>query len=345
MPQLSRRCEDEQDPSLSASVPTFRDHDDFAAYVERYGPRLLLWIWDRAEGELGHQISCAEFGSLQSIPMSAVRAIVGHLSAEELISSHDGHGTDAGAPVVTLRTAGAERARRLQALRANSVQRGRHAARAVLHWIHANPHRQPLRISGFLDSPDVFFLGEPLSRSEVARALTYLAEEDLITCEGPPFHNDVGSHVALTSQGVSAVLSGSSDIVAYVAQQRERRRPAQHTHIEAESIGHITQGDSDNSVHNSIEVHTALAPADLARLIAELAPGLNLEPESRAALLRSADALARGGDSDGDGNPGPDRQRGLMEGMRRLLGAAPDTVGRQFLLDAVGQALGRLLGS
>ena len=230
-----------------------------------------------------------------------------------------------------------------KALRANSVQRGRHAARAVLHWIHANPHRQPLRISGFLDSPDVFFLGEPLSRSEVARALTYLAEEDLITCEGPPFHNDVGSHVALTSQGVSAVLSGSSDIVAYVAQQRERRRPAQHTHIEAESIGHITQGDSDNSVHN--EVHTALAPADLARLIAELAPGLNLEPESRAALLRSADALARGGDSDGDGNPGPDRQRGLMEGMRRLLGAAPDTVGRQFLLDAVGQALGRLLGS
>lgn len=331
---------------MSASVPAFRDHDDFATYVERYGPRLLLWIWDRADGELGRQISCAEFGSLQSIPMSAVRAIVGHLSAEELINSHDGQGTDTGAPVVTLRTAGAERARRLQALRANSVQRGRHAARAVLHWIHANPHRQPLRISGFLDSPDVFFLGEPLSRSEVARALAYLVDEDLITCEGPPFHNDVGSHVALTSQGVSAVLSGASDIVAYAAEQRERRRPAQHTHIEAERIGHITQGNSDNSVHNNIEMHTALAPADLARLIAELAPGLDLDPESRAALLRSADALAHGNsDGDGAGEPGPDQQRGLMDRMRRLLGGAPDTVGRQFLLDAVGQALGRLLGS
>ncbi|MEU0219146.1 hypothetical protein ABZ281_30420 [Streptomyces sp. NPDC006265] len=333
---------------MSASAPAFRDHDDFAAYVERYGPRLLLWIWDRAEGGPGPQVSCAEFGSLQSIPMSAVRVIVDHLSAEELITSHDGHGTDTGAPVVTLRPAGAERARRLQALRANSVQRGRHAARAVLHWIHANPHRQPLRISGFLDSPDVFFLGEPLSRSEVARALTYLANESLITCEGPPFHNDVGSQVALTSQGESAVLSGASDIVAYAAEQRERRRPVQGTHIVAERIGHITQGDSDNSVHNSIEVHTALAPDDLARLITELAPGLDLDPESRAALLRSADALARGDDGNGGGDGGrrqPDRQRGLMEGMRRLLGAAPDTVGRQFLLDAVGQALGRLLGS
>ncbi|MBB1243130.1 hypothetical protein GL263_06045 [Streptomyces durbertensis] len=339
---------------MSASAPAFRDHADFAAYVERYGPRLLLWIWDRAEGEPGRQVSCAEFGSSQSIPVSAVRAVVEHLGAEELIDFRSGPGTDAGAPVVTLRAAGAERARRLQALRANSVQRGRHATRAVLHWIHANPHRQPLRISGFLDSPDVFFLGEPLSRSEVARALTYLAEEELITCEGPPFHNNIGSHVALTSQGVSAVLSGSSDIVAYVAQQRERRRPAQHTHIEAGTIGHITQGDSEHHVRNSVEVHTALTPAELARLIEELAPGLHLAPEARAALLRSAAALARGGNGgggddgngdDGDDGPGPDRQRGLMESMRRLLGGAPDTVGRQLLLDAVGQALGRLLGS
>ncbi|MBA2805931.1 hypothetical protein E0500_000200 [Streptomyces sp. KM273126] len=326
-------------------MPSFPDHDAFAAYAERYGPRLLLWIWDQAEGELDHQVSCAEFGTLQSIPMSAVRSIVDHLCAEELISSPGEHGPDSGVPVVTLQAAGAEWARRLQALRANSAERSRHAARAVLHWIHANPHRQPLRISGFLDSPDIFFLGEALSRSEVARTLTYLADEHLITCEGPPFHNDVGSHVALTSQGVGAVLSGASDIGAYVAQQRERERPAQHTHIEAQTIHSLTQGDSDNSVHNSIELHTALPPADLARLITELAPALHLDPESRVALLRSADSLARGGDTDTDGEPRPDRQRGLMEGMRRLLGAAPDTVGRQLLLDAVGQALGRLLGS
>jgi hypothetical protein len=328
---------------VSASVPAFPDHDAFAAYVERYGPRLLLWVWDRAEGEPDHPVSCAEFGSLQSIPMSAVRSIVDHLCVEELISTSGGHGPATGAPVVTLRAAGAARARRLQALRANAAERTRHAARAVLHWIHANTHRQPLRISGFLDSPDVFFLGEALSRSEVARALTYLAAEELITCEGPPFHHDVGSHVALTSQGVAAVLSGDWDIGAYVARQHERRRPTQHTHIEAETIEHITQGDSDHSVHTNIEMHTALPPAGLARLIAELTPALALDPESRTALLRSADLLA--GDGDPDGRPRPDRQRGLMEGIRRLLGTAPDTVGRQLLLDAVGQALGRLLGS
>jgi hypothetical protein len=328
---------------VSASVPLFPDHDAFAANAERYGPRLLLWIWDRAEGEADRQVSCAEFGSLQSIPMSAVRSIVDHLGAEELISTPEENGLETGALVVALRAAGAERARRLQALRANSVERGRHAARAILHWIHANPDRQPLRISGFLDSPDVFFLGEALSRSEVARTLTYLADEDLITCEGPPFHNDVGSHVALTSLGVGAVLSGESDIGGYVARQRESERPAQHTHIEAHTIHNLTQGDSDNRVHNNIELHLALPPADLARLIQELTPGLELDPQSRAALLRSADTLARGGEPGGDARP--DRQRGLMEGIRRLLGAAPDTVGRQLLLDAVGQALGRLLGS
>ncbi|MFJ8753625.1 hypothetical protein ACIREO_30495 [Streptomyces sp. NPDC102441] len=274
--------------------------------------------------------------------MSAVRLVVDHLCAEGMLDSVGGTGPATGAPVVTLRSDGATRARRLQALRANAAERTRHAARAVLHWIHANTHRQPLRISGFLDSPDVFFLGDALSRSEVARALSYLAAEELITCEGPPFHHDVGSHVALTSQGVAAVLTGATDIGAYVAQQREFRRPTQHTHIEAGTIEHLTQGDSDHSVHTTIEMHTALPPAGLARLISELAPALDLDPESLATLLRSAHSLAGGGVPDDE--PPPDRQRGLMEGIRRSLGAAPDTVGRQLLLDAVGQALSRMLG-
>ncbi|MFD7432001.1 hypothetical protein ACFV6Z_33845 [Streptomyces sp. NPDC059818] len=328
---------------MSDPVPALPGHDVVLdAHVDRYGPRLLLWVWDRAEGGLYRHVSCAGFGSLQSIPMSAVRLLVDHLCAEELIDAVGGPGTATGAPVVTLRAAGAARARRLQALRANAAERTRHAARAVLHWIHDNAHRQPLRISGFLDSPDVFFLGDALSRSEVARALTYLADEELITCEGPPFHHDVGSHVALTSQGVSVVLDGATDIGAYVAQQREYRRPTQHTHIEATTIEHLTQGDSDHSVHTSIEMHTALPPAGLARLIAELAPALDLDPESLAALMRSANSLAGGGVPDDE--PPPDRQRGLMERIRHSLASAPDTVGRQLLLDAVGQALGRMLG-
>lgn len=327
---------------MSDPIPALPGHDVLDAYVDRYGPRLLLWVWDRAEGGLHRHVSCAGFGSLQSIPMSVVRLLVDHLCAEELIETVGGPGPETGAPVVTLRVAGVERARRLQALRANAAERTRHAARAVLHWIHANTHRQPLRISGFLDSPDVFFLGDSLSRSEVARALTYLAAEDLITCEGPPFHHDVGSHVALTAQGVAVVLAGVTDVGVYVAQQREYRRPTQHTHIEAGTIENITQGDSDHSVHTSIEMHTALPPAGLARLITELAPALDLGPETLAALLRSANALA--GDGVPDDEPPPDRQRGLMERIRGSLASAPDTVGRQLLMDAVGQALGRMLG-
>jgi hypothetical protein len=309
------------------------------ASLERYAPRLLLWIWGETGGELELPVSCAGFGSAQSIPMSVVRSIADRLSAQALVRTHDSGGAPSAPPEVSLLAAGAAQVRRLQTQRADPAERGRHARRAVLQWIYAQADRQPLRISGFLDSSEVFFLGDALTRGEVARSLSYLTDSGLITCGGPPFHNDVGSYVALTPDGVEAVLSGS-DIGTYVERLRERAQPAQHTRIEAGTVQYA-QGDFRNDVRSDITVHSALAPADLARLIAELAPALTLDPASRAALLRTAQSLEP--DAGGDG-PGTDRQRGLLERIRHQLGAAPDTVGRQVLLDAVGQSLGRLLG-
>lgn len=326
---------------MSAAVPSLPD-DAEAFGVSFYGPRLLLWVWDRAEGELDVPVSCAEFGSWQSIPLSAVRSLIDHLSGQSLIRAH-GRRTDA--PVVTLLAAGAERARQLQVRRADPAERGRHAVKAVLQWIYAQADRRPLRISGFLDSPGAYFLGEALSRGEVARTLSYLAEAGLITCEGPAFHNGVGSHVELTPLGVEAVHnSGEPD--QYLARQREQTRPTSQTHIRADTVNYADEGgihnNIRNNVRNNIEIHAGMSPADLARLVGELAPALQLDAESRAALLRAAGALAQRGDTDDE--PERDRQAGLMERMRRLLGGAPDTVGRQLMLDSIGQALGRLLG-
>lgn len=322
---------------MSAAAPSSPE-DAGSFVVSFYGPRLLLWVWDRAEGEPDVPVSCVEFGSWQSIPMSAVRSLTDHLSGQALIRSYGGH---ADAPVVTLLAAGAERARQLQVRRADPTERGRHAVKAVLHWIYAQADRRPLRISGFLDSPGIYFLGEALSRGEVARTLSYLEEAGLITCAGPTFHNGVGSHVELTPLGVEAVQN-SEEPDQYLARRREETQPASQTHIRAGTVHYAAEGGTHSNIHNTIDVHTGLSPDDLARLVGELAPALRLDAESRAALLRTAEALGRRGDTDDE--PERDRQRGLMERMRRLLGGAPDTVGRQLMLDSVGQALGRLFG-
>ncbi|MFP3990875.1 hypothetical protein U9R90_26085 [Streptomyces sp. E11-3] len=314
---------------MSAAAPPFPDHDSES--FDRFRSRLLLWVWDQVMRSPGLPVDCAEFGTWQSIPQSTVWSLVDRLGEQQLISAQ---GPRQYAPTVTLLPEGVAEARLLQARRADPVRRGRHATSAVLRWIYARSDRQPLRIEAFFDSAELFFLGEALSRAEVARALSYLADSRLITCTGPEFQGGVGSEVALTSLGTDAVLSESEtgDIGEFVARQRQR---PQQTHIEAETVN-VAQGD----FHQSIQ--TALSPAELSRLIRQLAPVLAPDDASRTALLNSADDLARPGGPDGE--PDPDRQRGLMERVRRLLGDSPDTVGRQVALDAIGQALGRLLG-
>jgi hypothetical protein len=318
-----------------ASARLFHDHDD------RYLHRFLLWIQEKTGREWNPAVSCTEFGETQSIPMDAVWSLVDQLRERGLVrvEGRDGAGPGReGAPVVALEAAGAEEARRLRTRRADPVERGRHARQAVLRWIQARSERQPLRINGFLDSPDSFFLGEALTRGEVAQALSYLAEVCLINCQGPPFHNGVGSEVALTPRGVDAVNSGL-DITGYVAREQEQARPVRHTVIDAGTVN-LFEGD----VHNRITVHAGFSPGDLARLIRQFSPGLGIQaPEDHAELLRVADELARAGGSNGGGGPEPDRQRGLMGRIRHLLGAAPDTVGRQLLMDMVMQVMGRVV--
>ena len=307
--------------------------------INRYRPRLLLWIWDEADRELDRWTPCSEFGSQQSIPPSAVWSLVDHLHADGLIRIR---GERDGAPQVALLSTGADEARWLQAQRASPIARGQYANKAVLHWIHGHADRRPLRISGFLDSPEMFFLGEALTRGEVARALSYLSDSRLITCEGPAFHNDVGSYVALTSLGVDAVHS-ELWIDEFMAQVRRQEAAGRQTNIQAGSVVYTERGDVYAGTTNSVVIHAAYSPSDLARAIRELAPALALDPQLREELLATARELEEQGDTSDE--QGRDEQRGRMERMRGLLGTAADTIGRQLLLDAIGQTLGRLLGS
>lgn len=305
------------------------------AGTDRYEPRFLLWLWAKTDGELDIPVSSAGFAARQSIPESVVQAVVDRLRGHALIRTHDGR-TDA-APLVSLTADGADHARWLQARRADPAERGRFARNALLGWIFAQSDRRPLRIEEFFDSGEIFFLGEAQSSGEVARTAAYLEEARLIECDGPLFQGRVGSHVSLTQLGVDCVLTGA-DVGRYVEQRRQWDRPVGGT---------VVQGSVYGTVHGDVTVQPPLTTVELADLVDQFAPSLMPDDDSLSALLGIADALRReggGGDGGPDGRPRRDRQQGLLERIRSALSGSPDSVGRQVVLDAVGQAMARLLG-
>jgi hypothetical protein len=294
---------------------------------DRYGSRLLLWLWERTGGVVGETVPCAAFGVRQSIPDAAVRTVTERLRGHGLVRLH---GDRRDGPLVALEAAGAAQARRMLVRRADPAERGRYAVGAVLRWTYAQDVRRPARIQEFFDSRDLFFFGEALRRDEVVKAVTYLADAGLLVCGGPPFHGLDGSHVSLTEHGTEAVLTGG-EVGAFVDAMRERNRPVDG--------GVVIQGPVQ-TVTGDVTVH-GYSVEQLAELLGQFATVLGVSPAERAELLRQAAALRAGGDGD---DPDAAGQRGRLARIRELLSAAPDTVGRQVVLDAVGQVLGRLVG-
>lgn len=323
---------------MPASGPPDLSNSPLELNADRYTPRLLLWVWQKGAGRANVRVSCEEFGSSQGIPMTAVKSVVDGLRAQKLLQAHgpDPRAVGGDVPVVSLTESGAAHATSLQQQRDDPAERGRHTLNALPHWIYAHADRRPLRIDAFFDSPNAFYLGKRLTRDEVGLCLRYLTEYGLITSEGPLFRNHpgVGSHVALTREGLDAVLS-RSDIDRFVERQRELAKPEVTEHIEVKDSNlWYTKGVSHSTVQ------TGFTPAEVVWLLAQFAAVLDLDEASRAELRRSAEQLAPGEGADNRS----DQKRGLMERIQRQLGTSPDTMGRQLLLNTVGQAMEKLLG-
>lgn len=304
-----------------------------------YEPRFLLWLLEQSGADQDVPVSSGLFAAQQSIPLDVVEAVVDRLRDLALVRSY---GNRPDGPRVSLRPDGVVRARRLQARRADPAERGRHARRAVLTWIFDNSERRPLPIEEFFDSRGIFFLGEPLTRGEVARTLSYLSSVGLIDCAGPVFVEPVRSHVTLTLLGMDCVLSGS-DAGEFVAQRRERDRPlAGGVVMNGPVTGPVTGGDT--TVHGDLTIQQTVQASDVAAMVRQFAPTLGLDEETLRGLLDDADRLRRQtGDPDGD-PPDRGRLQHLTDRMRSVLRSAPETVGRQLMLDVVGQLLTRLWG-
>ncbi|MCF6524711.1 hypothetical protein [Streptomyces sp. JJ36] len=338
---------------MSTALPALPESGAEGTGTGRYLPRFLLWLLERTEGDTGISVPCAEFAAAQSISGGVLDTVLERLRGHAMVRVRDG-GPDG--PEAAFEPAGLEQARWLRARRASPAERGRYARQALLSWIFARAHGRPVRLAEFFDSRELFFFGEALSAGEVTQAASYLAQQGLITASAGHLGDGFEAPVSLTPLGVDAALS-EADVGRYVEQQRELARPTTTTENVFHGTVHNVVG-GDQRVSGGIHFPQPSAVPELAAVIRRLVPELGLDEEARAALLEQLDALdggagGRPGDAtaggpatpaDPDGTPGPDRREGVLERIRTALYASPDTVARQVVLDAVGQAMGRLLG-
>ena len=307
---------------------------------DRYAPRFLLWVADRSEGALAPPVDCAEFRAWQQMDPTALRALVDHLSELGFLSTYEGlGGVDGGTggtggtggpgdPHVRLEPAGAEQARRLRRRREDETERARYAQDAVLEWLRVHRGRPPYPLSGFYDSPQVFFLGTALTLDEVEEAAGYLAGVGLVERSGE------GAGISLTDDGRDFVWSGAR-LDEYVREWRARE------HAPSQTVVQVTYS-------------VQMGPAELGLLVQRLAPDLELDGDSLAELMRLSGELAHQGPDgpdvirtggDGNGTPLPVRTRGGVLGrVRELVSSASGGAVKTLLEDVVAQAVARGLG-
>ncbi|GAA2076675.1 hypothetical protein GCM10009801_32340 [Streptomyces albiaxialis] len=299
---------------------------------DRYAPRFLLWVADRSEGVPASPVDCAEFRTWQQMDPAALRALVDHLSELGFLSTYEGLGGGEGGPGdphVRLEPPGVEQARRLRRRREDETERARYAQDAVLEWLRVHRGQPPYPLSGFYDSPQVFFLGTALTLDEVEEAVGYLAGVGLVE------RSDEGAGITLTDDGRDFVWSGSR-LDEYVREWRERE------HAPAQTVVQVTYS-------------VQMGPAELGLLVQRLAPDLELDGDSLAELLRLSGELAHQGDPgvtgpggpvpvDPNGTPLPVRQRGVLGRVRELVSSASGGAVKTLLEDVVAQAVTRGLG-
>lgn len=305
--------------------------------LERYAPRLLLWLAEHAEGRGDVPVDCADFRSWQLIQQPVLDALVDHLTGLGFIRPYEGVGGGDGC-VVLLEPSGAEQARRLQRRREDDTERARYAQDAVLEWLRVHRGRPPFRLVDFYDSPHVFFLGTALTQNEVEQAVTHLETVGLLERTTDLLR------VELTTDGRDFVWSGSR-LDEYVRHWRERR-------------------DAPSPTVVQVTYSVQLGPAELGLLVERLAPELGLDADALDELLHLSGQLAgrpalpgdpaNGGTTNGttngttDGSTGgntPDPSRpGVLTRIRDLVGSASGGAVKSMLEDVVAQVVRSSLG-
>jgi len=287
----------------------------------RYEARLLLWLLEESGHRPDVPVRTAAFGLEQNKPALGVSAVISALAERGLVDIHQ---WPEHVPADTsLRPEGHERALRLERERRDPHARQRYAEDAVLRWAFEHGGNT-LLLRDFFVADHVFFHGDALRADEVvaaARSLQILGMLDLL--DAGVTGDVVTGQVKLTERGLDCGHEGRG-LPAFLSRERDRP-PAGVTFGRVE--GDVTV------INNS----TVTVVGSLADELAERGPALGLGEERLRLLLRDADDMRRAAE---EGRPGPVRE--LFDRISHELGSAPDTTGRQLLLQTAQQLSGML---
>lgn len=301
-----------------------------------YRPRLLQWLWRETDSQVGVPVSCVGFAEEVSKPAGVVGSVVRRLAQSGLLDVHEPGGEY---PTVSFTPGGVRAAREVVRRCSDPVERLLYARRTLLNWAFAPSEEQFRDVEYFFDTQEAYFLGEALTLGEVSDALHYLQKSELIACHGEPLQEGglVGSRIELTARGVEAVLSGA-DIGDFVQRMREQQRPSVVVTVNGDVRDSVVAG----TITGDLTFQRPLSPEVLARFVRELIPVLAPDSEeTREALGDAADTVEHA-ELMAEGQPA-ESSRPRFETLRRALEMSPDSMGKQILLQAVGQVMGTLL--
>ncbi|WBB62308.1 hypothetical protein O7599_07195 [Streptomyces sp. WMMC500] len=289
----------------------------------RYEARLLLWLLQESGHRADVPVRTAAFGLAQNKPALGVTAVIVALADRGLVHVHEW--PEHNPADTSLRPAGHARALHLERERRDRGARRAYAENAVLRWAFEHRGDDVLLLRDFFVADHVFFHGDALDAEEVLAAARSLRSAGLLGVTDDGLSGDmVTGQVKLTERGLDWGHSGM-DLARFLRSERDRPPPPV-------TIGNV-QGDV-TIIQNS----TVRVVGELADQLAGLGPALGLDEERLRLLLRDADDMRRAAEEDR-----PGRLQALYDRIRHELVSAPDTTGRQLLLETA-RHVGSLLG-
>ncbi|GLW16801.1 hypothetical protein Stsp01_35440 [Streptomyces sp. NBRC 13847] len=137
--------------------------------------RLLIWLDDLATLRPGRSAEVSTFVDAEGLPPTEAKSMALQLEQQGLVRiQSDLGGTGF---IVSLTDSGALGARRLRALRSDSVARFVHACDSLLHWIFQTGRgRNQIEVMAFVEAPGSYFAGDSLTIDEILGALEHLAQ-------------------------------------------------------------------------------------------------------------------------------------------------------------------------
>ncbi|WP_329457149.1 hypothetical protein [Streptomyces sp. NBC_01497] len=285
--------------------------------------RLLLWLYEAIQQNPSHYVDVRDFAQDEGLPEDDSDNMA--LQLEKLGLVKIARTLAGGLSEVFPTDDGLLEARRLLALRADTVERFGHACDVLLRWVLRVGGRQAsVPALTFLEDPLCSFAGGPLTEDEVLSALDYLREHALVE----RVVTDAEVSVLITAQGTHCVLAGGT-VNDFLSSQSTG-----DIYNITDSHGFVA-GSQQHVVQNNSFGLDASKLAEFAQQVRQFAPSLGVSAEEQSQLILEAEVLEETAATD---VPEPGRVRVAFDRLNSTLTAIGTATPGLTMLVGAGQS-------